>query len=581
MSEQRAFRAYLPPALRGGRRVWGLGVNLYAVRSARNWGSGDFTDLRDLVAIAERLGVGIVGVNPLHALHWLDPEKASPYAPTSRFFLNPLYVDVEAVPEFAADEATQALVSSTPFCDDLAQARSAASIRYDLVGACKRRVFELLFAAFRRSAGDERRRAFGRFLMGGGARLRRFAIHQALQEHFASEDGTACAWQEWPAAFRDPNSPEVDRFAHEAHRRVDFYRYLQFVADEQLAAVSERANALAIGLYRDLAVGVDGAGAEVWAEGDRFVLDQTVGAPPDTLGPLGQNWGFPPPDPAALESDRGAYFGALLRANMAHAGALRIDHVMLLLRLFWIPLGARPQDGTYVPYPFDLLRAVTAQQSKRAHAVVIGEDLGTVPDGFRETMAHDFVMSYRLLLFGRDAAGRFTPPETYPECALATATTHDLPTLAGWVLGRDIDLRRNAGLQSEDEARSAHALRRLEATWLLEALQAAGELNGSAVEELHQTLDARIADGRAYAPLIAAAYRFLARSPARIVLAQLDDLLGELDQVNVPGTFDEYPNWRRKSGVALEAVGEDERVVSLAAQMNALVSGGPVTSKPS
>jgi 4-alpha-glucanotransferase len=581
MSEQRAFRAYLPPALRGGRRVWGLGANLYALRSARNWGIGDFSDLRALVATAERLGAGIVGVNPLHALHWLDPEKASPYAPTSRFFLNPLYVDLEAVPEFSTDEATRAFVVSASFRDDLARARNAASIRYDLVGACKRRVFELLFAAFRRDAGVERRRAFGRFLMGGGARLRRFAVHQALQEHFATERGTARAWQEWPRAFQDPNSPEVERFAHQEHRRVDFYRYLQFVADEQLAAVSERAKSLAIGLYRDLAVGVDAAGAEVWADRERFVLDQTVGAPPDTLGPLGQNWGIPPPDPAALERERGAYFGALLRANMAHAGALRIDHVMLLLRLFWIPLGARPEAGAYVSYPFDLLRAVTAAQSKRARTLVVGEDLGTVPGGFRETMARDFILSYRLLLFERDGTGRFTPPESYPECALATATTHDLPTLAGWVLGRDVDLRRDAGLQSEDEARGARALRRLEATWLLEALQGAGELDGSAVETLHRTLDARVADGRSYAPLIAAAYRFLARSPARIVLVQLDDLLGELDQVNVPGTFDEYPNWRRKNGVALEAVAEDERAASLAAQMNVLVSGGPVTSKPS
>jgi len=578
VSERRSFRAYLPPALRAGRRVWGIGANLYALRSARNWGVGDFTDLFELVALAERLGAGIVGISPLHALDWLDSEKASPYAPTSRFFLNPLSIDVEAVPEFASDEAVRGLVASAAFRAGLAQARSARSIRYDLAGACKRSVLELLYNAFRRDAALERRRAFGRFLMRGGARLRRFAIHQALAEHFAEKKLSRDAW---PAAFRDPDSPEVERFARQAHRRVDFYRYLQFVADEQLAAVSERAKTLAVGLYRDLAVGVDPGGADVWADRGRYVLEQTIGAPPDLFGPLGQNWGVPPLDPAALERARGAYYGALLRANMTHAGALRVDHVMSLLRLFWIPLGASALQGTYVPYPFDLLRAVTANASKRARALVVGEDLGTVPVGFREAMARDFVLSYRLLLFERDAGGRFRPPEAYPELALATATTHDLPTLAGWVLGRDVDARRQAGLHSEDEALSAHALRRLEATWLLEALYVAGELDAAAVEELHRTLDARVADGRAYAPLVAGAYRFLARSPARIVLVQLDDVLGELDQVNVPGTFDEYPNWRRKNAVALEAVAQDERVVSLAAQMNALVSGGAPKSKRS
>jgi 4-alpha-glucanotransferase len=557
----RSARAYLPPALRRADRVWGFGLNLYALRSARNWGIGDFSDLRDMIALAARLGAGIIGVNPLHALHWRDPEIASPYAPTSRFFLNPLYVDVEAVPEFAGDAAARVLVASPGFQKDLAEAKEAPLIRYDLVGACKRRVLELLYTAFRRDASVERRRAFGRFLMRGGSRLRRFAIHEALDERFARD--------EFPA----PASPQVERFVHEAHRRIDFFRYLQFVADEQLAAAADAAGELSIGLYRDLAVGVNRDGADVWAEPERYVLDQSVGAPPDLLGPLGQNWGFPPLDPVELERDRGAYFGALLRANMAHAGALRIDHAMSLLRLFWIPRGAQPRDGTYVAYPFESLSAVTINASKRARCLLIGEDLGTVPDGFREEMTRGAILSYRLLLFQREDDGRFAPPERYPGCTLATATTHDLPTLAGWALGRDIDARLRAGSTDPNGAAASHALRRLEATWLLEALEAAGELDPAEVERAHQTLDARVEDGGAYAPLIAAAYRFLARSPAKIVLVQLDDVLGELDQVNVPGTVREYPNWRRKSGVALEAIPEDERVKTLAAQMNTLIGG--------
>ena len=571
----------MPPALRDGGRAWGFGLHLYALRSKRNWGIGDFSDLRDVVTLARRLGAGIVGINPLHALRWPDPEAASPYAPTSRFFLNPLYIDVEAVPEFAGDEAARKLVASAVFQRDLTAARGAPLIRYDLVGACKRRVFELLFAAFRRAANVERRRAFGRFLMGGGARLRRFAIYEALDERFANGTEQMRGWLDWPEEFRDPNSAEVERFAHVAHRRIDFHRYLQFVADEQLGAVAAIAKTLSIGLYRDLAVGVETNGADVWAERQRYVLDRTVGAPPDPLGPLGQNWGFPPLDPADLERDRASYFGALLRANMAHAGALRIDHVMSLLRLFWIPLGAEPKDGSYVAYPFALLRQTVIDASRRTKSLVVGEDLGTVPDGFRDELDRAAILSTRLLLFERERDGRFTPPYRYPESALATATTHDLPTLSGWVLGRDIEARRRADLVSTADASSALSLRRLEATWLLEALQSAGELDGAEVERLHRDLDLRSEDRHVYWPLVAAAYRFLARSPAKIVLLQLDDVLGEFDQVNVPGTFDEYPNWRRKIGVALEAVAEDERLETLAAQLNELVSGGTLTSKRS
>jgi 4-alpha-glucanotransferase len=251
-----------------------------------------------------------------------------------------------------------------------------------------------------------------------------------------------------------------------------------------------------------------------------------------------------------------------------------------LLRLFFLPRAAEPRDGSYVAYPFGNLSAVTINASKRAHCLLIGEDLGTVPDGFRDEMERDAILSYRLLLFQREDDGRFIRPELYPVCALATATTHDLPTLAGWALGRDVDARLRAGSIDANGAAASHSLRRLEATWLLEALEAAGELDPAEVARAHQTLDARIEDGRAYAPLIAATYRFLARSPAKIVLVQLDDVLGELEQVNVPGTIREYPNWRRKSGVAVEAIAEDERVVALAAQMNTLMSGGPLTSKP-
>jgi 4-alpha-glucanotransferase len=553
-------RAYLPEPLERGGRAWGFGVNLYALRSARNWGIGDFSDLRAFVEIAGELGASLVGINPLHALNWVDPDAISPYSPLSRFFLNPIYIDVEAVPEFATDAAARELVNAGPV---------AASL--------KRGVLQLLHLAFQREASSERRRAFARFIMRDALRLQRFARYEVLNERFARESGAVLDWLSWPEAFRDPASPEVERFALEPEARygIDFSKYLQFLADEQLAAVAERARRLGVGLYLDLAVGVADGSADVWAEQNKYLLDRTVGAPPDPLGPLGQNWGLAPLDPVALAREGGASMQALLRVNMAHAGALRIDHVMSLKRLFLIPRGGEAKDGSYVEYPLETLLAIAAIESARAKCLVIGEDLGTVPDGFRERMEREGILSYRVLLFGREADGGFSSPESYPASALATGSTHDLPTLPGWVLGRDIDARARAGLASTDETAHAHAERRVEATRLLEALHAAGELDFETVEHLHRTIDSRTNDGRELAPLVAAAYRFLARTPARIVLVQLDDILGELDQINLPGTFHEYPNWRRKNGIALEDIAGDERVKALAEQLRARIGGGP------
>jgi (1->4)-alpha-D-glucan 1-alpha-D-glucosylmutase len=560
-------------------RVWGFGVNLYALRSTRNWGIGDFTDLKAVVKIAADLGAGIVGVNPLHALNWIDPGAFSPYAPTSRFFLNPAYIDVEAVPEFSHENVRTA-VNSEPIRKVIGDVRATAYVDSS-AAELKFNTLVFLFETFRESASDERRRAYARFVRRHPRRLQRFARYQALRKRLAGgaigvAAGNMQDWPDWPEALRDPASAEVEHFAREPAARwnIDFVKYLQFVADEQLAAVSQYARSLGVTLYCDLAVGVAPGSADIWAERDKYLLDRTVGAPPDRLGPLGQNWGLAPLDPDALAREAGATFGALLRANMRHAGALRIDHVMSLARLFLIPRGGGARDGTYFEYPLDILLAVTATESARAKCVVIGEDLGTVPDGFRERMEREGILSYRVLLFEREADGSFSPPESYPASALTTGSTHDLPTLPGWVLGRDIDARTNAGLTSGDEAARAHAERRVAATRLLEALQTAGELDAESVERLHRVIDARTSDGRELAPLVAAAYCFLAKTPAQIILVQLDDVLGELDQINLPGTFTEYPNWRRKNSIAVEDIADDERVKALAGQLRRRVRGG-------
>ncbi|MBC5810222.1 MAG: 4-alpha-glucanotransferase [Candidatus Eremiobacteraeota bacterium] len=569
-------QAYVPPAFERGERAWGWGVNLYALRSKRNWGIGDFTDLAALVGLARAFGADLVGVNPLHALHWTAPEGASPYSPTSRFFLNPLYIDVATIPDFDLNGAGGAFLMQDHVLDDLVRARENARVDYTLVASLKRRGLEIAYESYRSNASAARAEAFRDFALKGGERLERFAWYEALNEHFSLDEPGAFGWLNWPQEFQSPGSPAVKRLAQERGGRVGFFIYLQFVAHEQLAAVALDARALGIGLYCDLAVGVDPNSADVWSDRERYVLGESIGAPPDPLGPLGQNWGLAPLDVTKIERDGGAFFRELLRANMEHAGALRIDHVMALRRQFRIPRGSLAAGGTYVDYPFDLLLEIAAEESRRARCLVVGEDLGTVPDGFRERMASERILSYRLLLFERDEHGEFIAPAAYPVDALATATTHDLPTMAGWPLGRDIDVRARLGHLDAHGARAAHAERRVEATRLLRALAREGLMDHDTVERMHRTIDAGATEPAAYEPLVSAAYGFLARTPARVVLVQFDDAAGELDQVNMPGTSLEYPNWRRKNRIALEDLGRHEQFARLAGTVRASVRKEPV-----
>jgi len=363
-------------------------------------------------------------------------------------------------------------------------------------------------------------------------------------------------------------------WAAKNRRRVEYFKYLQFVADEQLAAAAAAAKALAIGLYLDVAVGVDINSADVWSDRSAYVLDETVGAPPDPLGPHGQNWGLPPPDPVAMLRAGGAAFTELLAANMAHAGALRLDHVMALMRLFRIPRGKIAAEGAYVAYPFEELLALAAAESVRGRCLIVGEDLGTVPDGFRERMERESILSYRLLLFERDDDGSFRAPDRYPALALATGTTHDVPTLVGWFAARDVALRERIGLLAPEEAERTRGVRRVDASLLLEALARHGELDPPAFDEMHRTLDANPLESAAYDPLVRAAYRFLASSPSKLVLIQLDDAIGEFEQVNLPGTFIEYPNWRRKNGLDLDGIASDARIAALASDVAERVKRG-------
>jgi (1->4)-alpha-D-glucan 1-alpha-D-glucosylmutase len=571
--------AYLPPVLERGR-AWGFALNLYALRSARNWGIGDFSDLLRFVRWSADIGADIVGVNPLHALHYVEPEAASPYSPTSRYFLSPLYIDVEAVPEYASPAAAAVAlrerIASEPFARTLAELRATPHVAYARVARAKWSALGALYEIFRADRG-ERQRAFRAFVTSGGERLERFAIYEALTERFASEDGRVRGWLTWPEEFRDPECDAVRTWAAKTRRRVEYFKYLQWLASDQLALSAEAARELSIGLYLDVAVGVDVNSADVWSDLSAYVLDETIGAPPDPLGPQGQNWGLPPLDPAAMLREKGAAFSELLRANMAHAGALRLDHVMALLRLFRIPRGKSAADGAYVAYPFDELIGFARVESERRRCLIVGEDLGNVPDGFRDRMERERILSYRLLLFEREGDGRFRPPAAYPALALATGTTHDVPTLLGWVIGRDIEVREGIGIMSTEAAREGRAARRVDASQLLEALASEGELDGSTFHALHAALDEGSHEATRFDALTRGAYRFLAKTPARLVLVQLDDAAGELEQINLPGTFTEYPNWRRKSGLDLDGIARDERIAALVADVRTRVKGGSST----
>jgi len=530
-------RCFLPAS---DAPIWGLAVQIYTLRSKRNWGIGDFTDLTTVCAIAADAGASLVGINPLHASHRSDPEAASPYGPASRRFLNWLAIDVEAVPE-AATPAVRTYVASV--ADDLNALRARAYVDYTGVAMVKAQALRLCFTALTGARSE----AFAAFVRAGGTPLRRFAIYEALVARYGRRP------DRWPVSMLNPEHPDVAVFANEERDEVAFGMYLQWCAAEQFEAAGAAAQRHGVSLYRDLAVGVETNSADVWGSTD-YITIATVGAPPDSLNRLGQDWGLPPISPTALGRSGYGSFAGLLADNMRSAGALRIDHAMSLMRLFWIPRGASAADGAYVNYPFSDVLGIAARESMRARCMVIGEDLGTVPEGFRDVMAANNILSYRLLLFEREGDGAFLPPSAYPALALAATGTHDLPPLAGWLAGTDIDVRRQLGLIDADGVAAERAAREADIAQLRAALDEHAALGGAGDAE----------------SIILAAYRYLARSPARIVMVQIEDVIGETSPVNVPGTHMEYPNWRRRLREDITTIATGRRLERFGATMREL-----------
>ncbi len=517
----RATLVVAPPRIPGPRgRSWGFLAQLYSVLSEQSWGMGDLADLAELAQWAgAELGAGFLQINPLHAGMPGAPSDPSPYRPSSRRFADPVHLRIEAVPEYARHEEARELARRARLLREEVLEHDALIDR-DSVWSLKHRALELLHTVPR---GVGREAAYRAFVRREGEWLERYAVWNALAEAHGG------GWRSWPKGLRHPAGPQVAAAKAELKDRIEFHRWLAWLVDEQLRAAQRAATdaGMPIGLIHDLAVGVHPDGADAWALQDVLAAGISTGAPPDAFNAHGQDWGLPPWRPDALAEAGYAPFAELIRASARHAGAIRIDHVMGLFRLWWVPEGARPTEGTYVRYDAEAMLAVLALEAHRAGTAVIGEDLGTVEPGVRERLAEHGVLGTSVLWFERDwrADGAVLPPERWRAGCLATLTTHDLPSTAARLTGEHVELRHRLGLLARPLGEEQDA--------------AAGELADWQQELVRIGL---LTAGEPVTP--EALYAYLLATPAQLVGVWLPDTVGDPRPQNLPGTWDQYPNWR-------------------------------------
>jgi 4-alpha-glucanotransferase len=544
-------RAWIPPALEQGGRAAGVAIGLFGLRSQRNWGCGDLTDLERFIDwVAQDLDADFVALNPLHAIHNRQPFNTSPYLPNSVFYRNPIYLDVERLEDFQVSQRAQEMFSARETQAELAELRASPLVEYERVHGLKMRFLRLCFDTFRRRcrAGAPCRESFQEYSEREGALLDRYATYCALDEWIHQRRPDVWIWPEWPEEYRDPGSETVRRFAERYRSRILFHKYVQWCLDQQLRAAQRHAieQGLSIGLYHDLALATDSCGSDLWGHRSFYVTGCRVGSPPDDFSPQGQDWGFPPPNAERHREDGYRLFAESIRHNLRHGGALRIDHVMRFFRLFWIPDGADAANGTYVRADHEDLVRVLALESVRNQVLIVGEDLGTVAPEIREILERFGSLSYRVLYFERDGSGNFRAPESYPRQALVSSTTHDLATLAGFWLGRDIEARHSAGLLGSEEAyRTQLAARAADKQRMLDAFFRAGLLPEWFPRRADQVPEFT-------GELHNAAIGFLARTPSMLMLVNQEDLTKETEQQNLPGSTWQYPNWRRKMRFTVE-----------------------------
>jgi 4-alpha-glucanotransferase len=551
---------FKPKEVEAGKKLWGTSVQLYCLRSDNNWGIGDFSDLKQLLKKTAENGGDFIGLNPIHALYPAQPENASPYSPSSRKWLNILYTDITAVAEFKHCDVLQHQYASPEFQQHLSALREVEWVDYKQVSAVKLSALRELFRTLNSGKAENATRvvAFNDFITDKGESLQQQATYDALHFSFLSKDGGAWGWPAWPEHFQSFTSEGTTQWRSDNEQEILFWCYCQWVTETQLEEADKLAKSLGmtLGLYRDLAVGVSKGGSDIWANHDAYYENISIGAPPDVLGPLGQCWGLPPLSPEQLIKTSYQPFIDLLQSNMNYCGALRIDHVLALLRLWWVPEGKTAAEGAYIYYNvYDMLN-ILALESVRNQCLVIGEDLGTIPEGMDVLLKDAGVYSYKVFFFEQAPDGGFISPSHYIQQAMATLSTHDMPTIKGYWHCEDLYLGRTLGLYSDPEV-----FDRLIQDRIRSKQQILNSLHGhqSVPDELYLDANTTGMDKT----LNFALQKHLAKGAPSLLSLQLEDFL-EMDQpVNVPGTSNEYRNWQRKLTRSVDDIFADQDIVHL------------------
>lgn len=521
----------------GAPRCWGLSAQLYSLRRTGDGGFGDCMALEQLARSAAERGADALAISPLHALSSAGQAHYSPYSPSSRLLLNSLYASPEAV---LGERAVRMAVDACGLQGTLSALQRLPLVDWPHAAEAHQQLLRALYKDF--ANGDHPQRVdFDSFRAAGGEVLEHHCRFEVLQAHAVAE-GLGGDWRDWPVAWQNPHSPDIEAFAKARAEAVEFHVFCQWLTERSLqrAQLAARSNGMAVGLIADLAVGADGAGSQAWSRQDELLPGLSVGAPPDILNRQGQDWGICAFSPEGLRRNGYRAFIEMLRANFAHAGGLRIDHVMGLQRLWLIPQGAKPGEGAYVQYPLQDLLRLLALESVRHKAIVLGEDLGTVPEGLRESLAKKAVLGMRVLPFEQNPPGHFLPIPEWPDNALATTGTHDLAPLAGWLQARDIDWQSRLLLIDATTERELRHGRQMEAHGLRRSLK----------DALHIEVNSDEA-------VIDASIRYLGLTRAPLVLVPLEDLLGCDEQPNLPGTTDGHPNWRRRFALEVRELLDD------------------------
>ncbi len=545
---------YIPKELEDNK-TWGLSINLNSLRSSNNWGIGDFSDLKKIIPWLRGLKGSFVGINPLHCISNEKPFGISPYSPISKLYKNLIYLDIEAIEEYR-ELLKMGLIDKTYIITKLNEIRNSNLVDHKKIALLKKMVLKQCFDLFYEKYNQndkgtdantlERINRFKQYIKDEGGYLDTFATYMAISKRLGIQDSELYSWQNWPEQYHNPLSQAVEEFKRENEKEITFYKYIQWLIDEQLYDIFKETLSLQmpLGIYHDLAIGSIRGGSDEWMAQDLFAKQVSIGAPPDDFNLKGQDWGLPPLIPERLRGNGYDFFIQTLRKNMKYFGALRIDHALGLFRLYWIPKGMTASEGAYVEYPSEDLLRIIALESVRNRTLIIAEDLGTIGEGVRESLLKFRMLSYRLLYFERNYPEQsFLLPDKYPETALCAVTTHDLPTIYGWWIKRDIEIKKGLGIITvEDLYKKSISDREKDKKLLIAAIRSLGIITDESItSELSKELCLAI-------------YEYLAATPCKLLSVSLDDAIGVIDQHNLPGTINEYPNWSQKYPATIEEI---------------------------